>query len=139
MSDPSLLLQGAIVTALKADTAIRALCGAPPATRIYDAVPPAPTFPYVSVGDGQVLGDDTEDCGDGSEVNIQVDAWSRAVGYPEVKQIAAAVRSALKAIPMLSGFTVSVVEFQQCQYLRDPDGLTRHAAIQFRYLITHTS
>lgn len=139
MSDPSLALQGAIVSALKNDATLSTLL----AQRVYDAVPPVPTFPYISVGDGQVLGDDTEDCGDGSEVHLQIDAWSRAVGYPEVKQIAAAIRSALKTtpitVPTLSGFTVSVVEYVQTQFLRDPDGLTRHAAITFRYLIRHTA
>ena len=56
-----------------------------------------------------------------------------------VKGIAAAIRTALKTIPTLAGFVVDVVEFQQCQFLRDPDGKTRHAAIQFRYLISHTA
>lgn len=143
MSDPSLALQGAIVATLKGNGAL------PPvvAARVYDEVPAekervdktGAAFPYVTVGDGQVLGDDTEDCGDGSEVFVQIDAWSRAVGYPEVKAIAAAIRTALKALPTLSGFDVSVVEFQQCQFLRDPDGKTRHAALQFRYLITHAN
>jgi hypothetical protein len=133
MSDPSLLLQGAVFAALRANGALPAVV----AGRIYDEVPPVPTFPYVTVGDGQIIGDDTEDCGDGSEIFIQVDAWSRAVGYPEVKSIAAAIRTALKIPIALSGFEVSVIQFQQCQYLRDPDGKTRHAAIQFRYLITH--
>lgn len=135
MSDPSLALQGAVVAALKGNATLTALVG----QRIYDSVPPAPVFPYVSLGDGQVLGDDTEDCGDGSEIHLQIDAWSRAVGYPEVKNIAEAIRSTLKVIPTLAGFTVSVVEFVQKQDLRDTDGLTRHAAITFRYLITHTS
>lgn len=133
MSDPSLVLQGAIVSLLRDDQAIIALAG----TRVYDEVPDAPTFPYVTVGDGQVLGNDIEDCGEGSEVNLQVDVWSRAVGYPEVKRIAAAIRAALKAIPTLTGFNVSVVEFLQVRFLRDPDGKTRHAALQFRYLIRH--
>lgn len=141
MSDPSLALQGAIVAALQGAVAVTSLVG----DRIYDQVPrpvpPAtgPTFPYITVGDGQVLGDDTEDCGDGSEVVLQIDAWSRAIGYPQVKQIAAAIRSALKIVPTLSGFDVSVVEYVQTQFLRDPDGLTRHAALTFRYLIVHTS
>lgn len=141
MSDPSLALQGAIVALLNANSGVTQLVDA----RIYDEVPapvaPAtlPTFPYITVGDAQVIGDDTEDCGDGSEVNVQIDAWSRARGYPEVKRIAAAVRTALKTSPTFSGFDVSVVEFLQTQFLRDPDGKTRHAAMQFRYLITHTA
>lgn len=137
MSDPSLALQGAIVTLLKAAAGVTSLVG----QRIYDEPPAADglVFPYITIGDGQTIGDDTEDCGDGSEVNLQIDAWSRAVGYPEVKQIESAVRTALKTYPTLTGFTVSVVEFLQAQFLRDPDGKTRHAAMQFRYLITHTT
>lgn len=137
MSDPSLALQGAIVAALKADADLIDLIN----KRVYDEPPDekARTFPYVTVGDSQVLGDDIEDCGDGSEVFLQVDAWSQAVGYPEVKRIAAAIRTVLKTLPVIADFVVTVSEFRQCQFLRDPDGKTRHAALQFRYLVTHTS
>lgn len=135
MSDPSLALQEKIVALLKTHAPLAAEVGA----RVYDEPPTAPQFPYVTVGDGDVLGDDTEDCGDGSEVTLQVDAWSRGPGYPEVKRIAAAIRAALKTAPVLTGFEVSVVEFVRAAFLRDPDGMTRHAALQFRYLITHTS
>lgn len=135
MSDPSLLLQKKIVDLLKESGALPDVV----AGRVFDEPPTVALFPYVTVGDGQVLGDDTDGCGDASEVIVQVDAWSRAVGYPEVKGIAAAIRGKLKTVPVISGFVVTVVEFQQCQFLRDPDGKTRHAAIQFRYLITHLS
>jgi len=140
MSDPSLALQGAIITMLKNDPGVAALIGA----RVYDEVPaPVPpatvTFPYITIGPCHVLGNDTEDCGDGSEVNQQIDVWTRLVGDPEAKRIAAAVRTALKSYPTLAGFDVSVVEFVDEQFLRDPDGKTRHAAMTFRYLITHTS
>jgi hypothetical protein len=135
VSDPSYALQVAMVTALKADNALAAFVG----VRIYDDPPASATFPYVQVGEGQVVGDDTEDCGDGSEVFIRTHAWSRAAGFPEVKRIAAEVRRVLKVAPSLSGFDVTVVEFVQSQFLRDPDGLTRHAVVEHRYLITHTS
>lgn len=135
MSDPSLPLQGAIVAALKASAPLQALLS----TRVYDEPPSLPTFPYISYGEGHVVGDDTEDCGDGSEVFVQLHAWSRAVGFPEVKMIAEGIRGALKAPPALSGFQVSVVEYVQTQFLRDPDGKTRHAMVEFRYLINHTS
>lgn len=135
MSDPALALQASQVSALKGDSALTALI----TQRVYDEVPEAPTFPYVVVGDVQVLGQDTEDCGDGSEVFSRVHVWSRAVGFPETKRIAAEVRRVLKVTPTLSGFTVTVVEFVQTQFLNDPDGLTRHAVIEHRYLITHSS
>lgn len=132
MSDPALLLQGALVAALKATGGIGT------GARVYDAVPDAPVFPYTRVGDTQVIGDDT-DCGDESEVFIRIHAWSRAIGWPEVKSIAGNIRTRVKAAALtLSGFTVDVIEFVQTQYLEDPDGLTRHAVIEFRFEISHS-
>lgn len=133
MSDPALPLQAALVAALKSSGGVGA------GTRVYDAVPNSPTFPYVTVGDDQVLGDD-DDCGDNSEVFVRIHAWSRTVGYPEVKAIAAAIRARIKATAItLAGFQVVVKEYVQTQYLQDPDGLTRHAVIEMRFLITHDS
>jgi hypothetical protein len=43
----------------------------------------------------------------------------------------------LKTYPVLDGFEVTVADFVQAQYLRDPDGKTRHAVIEFRFLISH--
>lgn len=134
-ADPALGLQAAIVALLKGDAGVTALIG----TRVYDHVPSESTFPYVSLGPMQVLGDDIEDCGDGSDVTVQIDAWSITVGYQEVKRIEAAVRNALRTYPTVTNFQVSVVRFDQAQFLRDPDGQTRHAAIQLRYLIRHTA
>jgi hypothetical protein len=137
MSDPALALQGAIITTLKDTVAVTALVG----ERIYDDVPtaPQPTFPYISFGEGQTVGDDLEvECGDGSEVFIELHAWSRTVGFPECKQITDAVRTALRPYyPTIAGAVVSVVEYRGTRYLRDPDGLTKHAIVEFRYLITH--
>lgn len=131
MSDPALALQGAIYALLNDPSP-------PLVQRVYDKVPANPVFPYVTIGEAQVIGDDTEDCGDLSEVIISIHAWSRAEGYPEVKRLAGAIRTTLRnASYSLSGFTVTVVEFQQARFLRDPDGLTSHAVVEFRYLIAH--
>lgn len=133
MSDPALALQGAIVAELKGSGGV----GVGP--RVYDSVPHEPTFPYIRVGDDQVLGDDDE-CEDLSEVFIRIHCWSRAVGFPEVKTIAGNVRTRLKGAALtLSGFTVDVTEFVQSLHLEDPDGKTRHSVVEFRYLITHAA
>lgn len=128
MSDPSLPLQAAIVAALKGNSP-------PVSQRIYDAIPAAPVFPYVSLGTMQVL-PDKADCIDGTEVFVQIDAWSRAVGYPEVKAMGAAIVAALDDREMtVTGFTCVVFELQSVNYLRDPDGLTSHAALTFHALL----
>lgn len=129
MADPSLLLQGAIVSALKAAPAVAA-------GRIYDRVPESASFPYVTVGEGDTVGDDNS-CADASECNVQAHVWSRAVGKVEAKQIAALVRARLKSKFTLAGFQVTVVEYVTTRYLDDPDGITTHAVCEFRYLIDH--
>ncbi len=129
MSDPSLELQAALVATLKGVSP--QIAGG----RIYDQAPELPEFPYVTLGDCQVL-PDKAGCIDGVEVYPQIDIWSRAVGYPEIKAIAAAVKAVLDDQPLsVDGFAVVVFEHQSTHYLRDPDGLTRHAAIVFRGLI----
>lgn len=131
MTDPSLPLQDALVAALRADGALPAVVGG----RVFDQAPANPIFPYVTLGDGQVLPDKAE-CIDGVEIFLQVDVWSRKVGYAEAKQIAAAAIAALDDQALtVAGFNVTVFELSSVQYLRDPDGLTRHAAITFRGLL----
>lgn len=132
MSDPSLDLQGAIVTALKADGDVAALVGA----RIYDRIPPAPDFPYVSYGSDQVLQDDPGDCGAGYEVFVTLDVWSRAVGQPQMKRIGGAIRSRLHDAELdLDGNRLVLLEHRGTRYLDDPDGLTHHGVLEFRALV----
>lgn len=137
MSDPSLEVQGAIVAALKTVGVLPAVVGDSP-TRypgVYDTAPPNAMFPYITLGDCQVL-PDKAGCIDGAELFLQIDAWSRSVGYPEVKNIAKAIKAKLDDQPLtVAGFSVVIFEHESTQYLRDPDGLTRHAAITFRSLI----
>jgi hypothetical protein len=129
--DPSLALQGALVAALKAGAGVGV------GTRVYDVVPSPATFPYIRVGDDQTVGDDV-DCAELSEVTTRIHVWSRAVGYPEAKTIAGAVRSLLRSTSLtLTGFTVNECCHEQTQYLEDPDGLSRHAVIEFTFLIQH--
>jgi len=133
MSDPSLELQIALVARLKTPDMLPVAVG----NRVYDKVPLNATYPYISLGDGQVV-PDKADCIDGSEVFVQVDVWSRGINYEEAKTIGKAVVAALddhEDTISVEGFSVIVFELQSVQYLRDPDGLTRHGAITFRALI----
>lgn len=131
MSDPHLEIQRAQVAALKVAPAVAG-------GRIRDRVDAAEAFPYVTVGDGETFGDDT-DCFRASEVISRVHVWSRAVGWPEAKQIAGDVRTRLAVDLVLTGFRVVDSEHVITRYLRDPDGLTSHAVVEFRYLVDHDS
>jgi hypothetical protein len=127
MASPSLELQVAIVSRLKATHAVTALIG----DRVFDNVPDQANFPYVTVGEGDETSDDV-DCVEGFEISLDIDVWSRDVGYPEAKNISDAVRRALKS-PALTIPTNALVYFQhrQTRFLRDPDGLTSHAVMTF--------
>lgn len=127
MSSPSLEMQGAIVARLRASAVLSALVG----SRIYDAVPDDGVFPYVTVGEGDETSNDA-DCIDGFDLSLDIDVWSRAVGFPEAKQISDEIRKALKS-PDLILPTNALVEFRhrQTRFLRDPDGLTSHAVMTF--------
>lgn len=133
MSDPSLELQAAIVGKLKNDAGIQAVVGNP--ARVYDEVPMNPTFPYISIGDNQVLPDDA-DCIDGTEVFWQIDGWARDPTFPMTKKISKAIVAALHNQEItVSGYAVIVCELNRTDYLHDPDGITRHCAVNIRFLI----
>jgi hypothetical protein len=120
-------VQKAIFDALKASPA---LAGG----RVYDSVPANAEFPYVSIGEEQIVGDGNS-CGDGWEIFADVHVWSRKPGFPEAKGIAATVVDRVTAVTSVSGFAVIEVEFQDMRALRDTDGLTSHIVCSFRFII----
>lgn len=125
--DASLELQGRVVAVLKA----AGIAGG----RIHDSVPSAPTFPYVSIG-LWVGTSENADCIDAEEISAQIDVWSRQPGYVEAKQIARAVKVALRDAEMaLASNALVLFEHRITRVFRDPDGLTSHAAITFTALI----
>jgi hypothetical protein len=127
MMDPVLELQGAIVARLEADTGLTNLVG----DRIFDGVPAGAKYPYVSMGPSDTVSDDV-DCITGFEIAFQIDAWSDAVGFPEVRRIAEAVRRALLASELsLAENALVTFEYRQTRVMRDRDGLTSHAVITF--------
>jgi hypothetical protein len=129
MSDPSLALQGAINTRLRAQ--VLAVSG-----RVFDEVPQDVAFPYVELGEFQTV-DDGAQCHDGQEVFATLHVWSRAAGQVEAKTIAGAVRGALHEAELALGAAWQFLEIahQDTRYLKDPDGLTSHAVLSFRALV----
>lgn len=127
MTSPSLELQGAVVARLKATNAVTSLVGA----RVYDRVPDDPTFPYVTIGEGDELSEDA-DCITGFDISLDIDVWSRAVGFPEAKSISDAIRSALTSTELtITQNALVYFQHRQTRFLRDPDGLTQHAVLTF--------
>lgn len=131
MTSPTYELQGKIVTLLKASPELTALIGG----RVYDRVPEGVQFPYVSFGPSDEVSDDA-DCIDGFEVTMQLDVWSRAVGFPECRSIVDAVRMALPedGIQFADNALVTF-NHRISRVFRDQDGLTSHGAMTFQAFV----
>lgn len=130
MSDPSLELQDAIIGALRGNI------GNAVGDKVFDEPPVNPLFPYVTLGACQIIPDKAS-CIDGAIAYPSVDVWSQDSGFTEAKTIAKAILALLDDQPLtVAGFNVVVFEFASVNYLRDPDGLTRHAAISFHGILT---
>lgn len=135
--DASYELVLAAINKLRATAAVSNLVG----NRIYDRVPqrqdgtPNVAPPYISLGPTTVIPDDA-DCSTAEEITFQIDAWSwgagEAFGSVQVRKIADAVKRALhRADIELSTNALVTIEHALTRILRDPDGITNHAAIQF--------
>ncbi|WP_167765432.1 MULTISPECIES: DUF3168 domain-containing protein [unclassified Brevundimonas] len=138
MSDPALALQDAIEATLTAYAPLQAIGTAGKVVIHTMSAPNGAAFPYVVIGEDQVLDDSTE-CLDGSEVYSTVHCWARASDDPEnsrreTKAMAAAIRQALKTITV-PGFDVVLIEFDSARHLTAADGLTAHAVLTFRLLL----
>jgi hypothetical protein len=130
MSDPTLAIQTALVGRIIALTTEAG-------ERVYDDVPPeaerqADTgagFPYVSIGGLQLVPIDEEHF-DRSETSIDINVWTRAVGFPEAQRIAGAIRLALHEQDLqIEGHVLDRMRIENINYMRDPDGKTRRARI----------
>lgn len=125
--DPALPLQGALIEAIKS-------FGTAAGDNVFDTVPASNPYPRVTVGMGQSI-PDRADCRNATESFVQIDAWSRAVGYPEVKRIADDIRDIIDTGDLtIDGHTLELLEIELSDYSRDPDGLTSRARLQVRVL-----
>lgn len=133
MSEPSLALQYAIYTTLTNDAGVTALVG----SRVYDRVPPSPTYPLVMIGQDQVtdsLHECAEDC---VEIYAQIDVWSESVGKVECKKIMGAIKHALHDADLgeRAGFDIQDVTFDGSTIVMDEDGISTHGVMTFRALV----
>lgn len=138
MASPSLELQGAIVTRLKADVAVSSLVG----ERIYDHVPRGAggavtaDYPFVGFASRNTVRDDVA-CVTGYEVTISLDVWSRAVGTVEAQRIVDAVtRSLHNWSPTLPSHVAVTFQHRNSIDVGDPDGLTSHFVVEFVATVT---
>lgn len=125
----SLDLQDIILVTLKADATLMALINGvwdqPPSTAFAD-----PKKSYISFGPHDYVEDD-EECLTAGIHTLQLDAWSRTVGFPMCKQICDRVKAVLHeadlSIPTANA--LAEIRVPNIRYVRDSDGTTSHGII----------
>jgi hypothetical protein len=102
---------------------------------VYDEAPENAAFPYVSIGESNTIdaGNKTNHADDHYET---IHVWSRAKGFKECKDMAGKVIKALSEKTFLeTGYIIKFFEIDQVNFLRDPDGLTRHGVIRIKFKV----
>lgn len=136
MSDPSAAMQKAVYARLTGYAPLVALVS----TRVYDRAPETVVYPFVQIGYFQTV-DDSSECIDGVEVFIELQAWSRAVGQVECKNVAAQIRAALHNWhPTLDDPFAAVgnIEHENTRPIGDGDGLTTRSVVTLKVLVEST-
>lgn len=142
MTAPSVALQGAINTALKADADLIAHFGGVP--RIYDKVPDEPVFPYIRIGDDQPIPIPIG-CGSAWEIYSTVHVWTQPEpdaamkGKVEAKNIAWLIEQTFETEGAVTpvGYVVKSRTMQTTRVMDDPDGVSIHGVVTCRFLVTN--
>jgi len=129
MSSSSWALQQSIFATLAADATLLALLGGP---RVYDDVPQASAFPYLTFGHSLVR-DWSTGSEDGSEHVVTLHVWSQGKGKKEAHEIMGAVRTALHdQVLSLAGHRLVNLRHELSEARREPDGDTTHGIVRYR-------
>lgn len=138
ISGPAVVLQHAIYRALHNSIDVSNAFGGGP--RIYDEVPSSPVFPYVVIGDDQVL--DDSHCETAFEVHSTIHVFSRkpGAGITEAKTIGDALIATLGDGEIdVDGFISRTSDIESAltntSYFYEPDRLTAHGVLVFRFLL----
>jgi hypothetical protein len=125
----SAALRAAVHAALIDDSALTSLLGG---AKVYDEVPRAAAFPYVTLGEARVT-DLSTDSEPGEEHQLVLHAWSRQGGHKEAHSIAGALLAALDDAPLtLADHHLVNFRFAVADVRRERDGRTYHALVRFR-------
>lgn len=129
-------LQKALYQRLSTDAGVVAALGGP---KVFDDVPRAATFPYVTFGAARSDDWSTGDS-EGREHIAVVNVWSRAGGRREALTVAEAIRAALAAGDLtLNGHRVVLMRLEAVETRRGADGETYQASLRLKVLSEATA
>lgn len=126
-------IQQAIYSRLVNDAALMSMV-----TGVFDHVPEGQAFPFITIGEGTSVPFRTQ-TRFGEEVTVTMHIWSRYKGFAEALEILSELNRLLadKEIPV-PGFGTAISMYEFSETLRDPDGVTRHVPVRYRFVILHT-
>jgi hypothetical protein len=129
MSTAAVALCAAIHDALAADAPLTSQLGG---AKVYDEIPRAAVFPYVTLGEAEVS-DWSTATESGEEHQLTLHAWSRQGGHREAHEITGALLQALDDAPLsLTDHRLVNLRFTLANIRREPDGRTYRAVVRFR-------
>lgn len=138
MNDPSAAMQVAIYSRLTSHAAMLAAFGGP--VRAYDKTPgPKPEYPYLRIGDDQVL-PRSNACMDGWDCVVTIHIFSQHAQRPrmQVKEISDAILQAIATQdtpPTPAGYAIKSLELGQARTYFEADGLVAHGVLTVEYLV----
>jgi hypothetical protein len=128
--DPERALTGAIFAYLRADHGLATVLGDPP--RVYDAPPPDPIYPYLTLSRGQAKPWGGVE-GEGVEHALTLTALSEFDGLEEARQIGALVRASLdEAALTLADHRLVNLRVSFVDVFRAADWLSSFAVLRLR-------
>jgi hypothetical protein len=129
----STALQDAVIEALRSDIGVVALVG----LRSYDVPPSDPVYPFISLGPSD-MSTGRQDGYRSWVETVQVDCWTEDQRRRQpVKALRDAVIDALDQANLdLQGYGLSSLDLVFSRVMDDPDGITKHAVLQFTAQVT---
>lgn len=128
MSDPSLSMQASVRARLINASAVTNLV---PATNILDQSGLPERLPGIIIGDGQTAYNDFH-----SVAYLDLHLWTREIGTVQSKQIAEAIRQAIKYPPWsVADHVCHDLRVENCRFLRDPDHQLAHGVVTIRGIL----
>ncbi len=131
MKTAILSLQTAIYNRLSNDAQLAAKI-----TGVYDAVDENTVFPYLTVGNGDTVNNWSTSTWYGEELTHTLHVWSRYKGKKEAVEIMNLIINALsQPLSIDGGFLVEFTQLEFMEVLSDPDDITRHGVMRYRFKI----
>ncbi|MBS9478830.1 DUF3168 domain-containing protein [Ancylobacter radicis] len=126
---PANALRAALHATLVADAALTAALGGP---RIHDVPPASPEFPYVTLGEAQLI-DASTATETGHEHRLTLNVWSRQGGHGQAHHLAHLVQAVLHDAPLaLDGHRLVNLRATSAEIRREGGGRTYRALLRFR-------